>query len=244
MSIADKLTTVAENQEKVFEAGRTKEWNDFWDIFQNYGNRKNYSDAFLCNANTDGTDWPKLFKPKYDMKPTTASGMFQYFGRYSNSGTKIDLETFLENRNIVMDFSKVTYANECFEFASGITALPEIDLSSVPSYSGRLNYFFSNANSIKSIRKLIIPNAIAGNSMFHNMSSLEDIVIEGTLKGNDISLSSSTKLTHDSLMSFINALMDYSGTTTTYKITLGSKNIEKLTADELKIIEDKGWTYA
>lgn len=242
MSIADKLTTVAENQEKVFEAGRTKEWSDFWDIFQNYGNRTNYGNAFMCDANTGCTQWEKLFNPKYDIKPTTATSMFQYFGRWADE--PFDLEAFLEERNLTLDFSKVTYANECFEYCCAFSVLPEINLSKISNYSGRINYFFNQCDEVKTVRKLIIPNAVTGINMFYNMAALENIVIEGILQGNDININASKNLTHDSLMSFINALKDYSGTTTTYKITLGSKNIAKLTDDELKIIEDKGWTYA
>ena len=56
----------------------------------------------------------------------------------------------------------------------------------------------------------------------------------------------STKLSHDSLMSIINALKDYSADTsgTTYTLTIGGTNIEKLTQDELDSIEEKGWEYA
>ena len=32
MSIADKLNTIAENQEKVFDAGKTKEYQDLMDM--------------------------------------------------------------------------------------------------------------------------------------------------------------------------------------------------------------------
>ena len=49
----------------------------------------------------------------------------------------------------------------------------------------------------------------------------------------------SNKLTHDSLMSIINNLAEVS---TTQTLTLGSTNLNKLTADEKAIATNKGWT--
>ena len=40
MSIADKLTTIAENEQKVFDAGKQAEYDEFWDSFQSKGTRK------------------------------------------------------------------------------------------------------------------------------------------------------------------------------------------------------------
>lgn len=54
MSIADKLVTIAENEQKVYnagyEAGKKSESDRFADSFQNYGNRTNYWGAFCCWA--------------------------------------------------------------------------------------------------------------------------------------------------------------------------------------------------
>ena len=49
----------------------------------------------------------------------------------------------------------------------------------------------------------------------------------------------SNKLTHNSLMSIINNLAEVS---TTKTLTLGSTNLNKLTADEKAIATNKGWT--
>ena len=56
-----------------------------------------------------------------------------------------------------------------------------------------------------------------------------------------VSLSASTKLTHDSLMVVINGLQTV---TTAQKLTLGTANLAKLTDEEKKVATDKGWTLA
>lgn len=65
-----------------------------------------------------------------------------------------------------------------------------------------------------------------------------------------LTLSSSTKLTHDSLMNVINNLYDLNLNTNLsvdgvcqyrQQLTLGSKNLEKLTAEEIAIATNKGW---
>ena len=79
---------------------------------------------------------------------------------------------------------------------------------------------------------------------FINQNYLEEFYVEGEIAISGLSLSSCKKLTHDSLMSIINALADKTGASGTWKVTLGSTNLAKLTADEIAIAEGKGWTLA
>ena len=60
MSIAEKLTQIAENEQKVFDAGMKSEYDRFWDVFQDHGNRRNYTMGLAGPGWTDET-----FKPKY-----------------------------------------------------------------------------------------------------------------------------------------------------------------------------------
>jgi hypothetical protein len=69
MNIQDKLTKIAEDMPKVYEAGKTEgiaegkqaEYDAFWDGMQKNGNRTEYANAFNNVGWTDIT-----FKPKYD----------------------------------------------------------------------------------------------------------------------------------------------------------------------------------
>lgn len=70
MSIADKLQTIAENEQKVYEAGRKDEWSEFWDSFQNNGTRTWYEYSFF------GVWRDEMFKPKYPIIADNATQMF------------------------------------------------------------------------------------------------------------------------------------------------------------------------
>lgn len=88
--------------------------------------------------------------------------------------------------------------------------------------------------------KLHIVNLTKGtnlNYIFYQCYALENITFEGYIK-QDLDLSSSKKLTIESLMSVINALYDFSGTTTTKTLTIGKTNLAKLTDDEYSELID------
>ena len=115
-----------------------------------------------------------------------------------------------------------------------------IDLSGVTT-----NFTFYNATKLKTIRKIIVSEATKYNStVFGYCDSLENMEIEGTIGQNGFNVSQSAKLTHDSLMSIINALKNYADSGTTYTVTLGATNLAKLTDAEKAIATQKGWTLA
>ena len=122
MNIAEKLQTVAENQQKVYDAGyaagqsaggntdeayqdgfadgKLAEYDAFWDVLQQKGNRRNYWGAFAS-----WTD--EIFKPKYPIVATAIKSMF-----YLSTITQLP----------TMDFSGGIYALEnTFDYTSVIT---------------------------------------------------------------------------------------------------------------------------
>lgn len=98
---------------------------------------------------------------------------------------------------------------------------------------------FNGATRLKTIRSLDI-SAITGTltSTFNNCTSLENLTMVGTINASGFDVSTCTKLTHDSLMSIINALA--SGVSKV--VTLGATNLAKLTDAEKSIATEKGWT--
>lgn len=86
MSIADKLTQIAENEQRVYDAGRQKERGDFWDVFQNRGKTMpNYSYAF---AQTHWND--ENYNPKYKIKPNYTVDFMFYVSNVTD--TKVDID--------------------------------------------------------------------------------------------------------------------------------------------------------
>ena len=63
MTMAEKLTKIAENEHKVYEAGKQTEQKTFWDLFQNGGRRTSYQYAFRGASWTDA-----VFFPRYPIK--------------------------------------------------------------------------------------------------------------------------------------------------------------------------------
>ena len=109
--------------------------------------------------------------------------------------------------------------------------------------SANISGMFNNAKKLVTINKIMVSESTASmNSFFTNCSALENITIEGVI-GKNINVQWCTKLTHDSLMSIINALQNKTNDTSgsTFTLTIGSENYAKLTESEIEIARSKGW---
>lgn len=231
MSIAEKLTTIAENEQKVFNAGVKSEYDRFWDNYQENGNRTNYVRAFANSY------WNKeLFKPKYDIYPINAETLF-----YTNNSI-FDPESILNSLGLKLDFSRCTNFIQFLSYCA-VNRLGTVDTRSATT----LRLAFYMAQNLKTIEKLILAEdgsqTIESINSFIGMENLQEIRIEG-LFGQSVSFSNSTLLSLESLRSIINALKDYSGTGTTQTITLSQISKSYLTDNDIAQITQKGWTLA
>lgn len=233
MSIAEKLTTIAENIQGVFDAGKQAEYDAFWDGYQKSGDRLSYTLAFT------GEGWRvNTFKPKYDMTNiSNANGMFR------QSDIAEDLVAILQDLGVSIDFSHSTDVT-CLFYISKFTRVGEISCVS----AGNLNCTFMAMFNLVTIDKLILKQDGSNDftSTFDGNSKLENLTIEGTIGKNGFNVQWSPLLTHDSLMSIVNALQDKTADTsgTSWVVTLGATNIAKLTDEEKAIATEKGWTLA
>lgn len=245
MSIADKLVTIAENETKVYEAGKKAEYDRFWDAFQDNGARTRYENAFYAVTRV-----AELFYPKYDIRPIYCSQMFRGTNgaAYGLPKYPLDFSQRLKDCGVVFDTSQAKDLNWLFGYAC-VTSLPII------SFEGLSDEFdvtyvthgtFGYCWDLKTIEK-VIPSATIDfqSNTFIECWALENITFD-SIGVNGLNLSWSTKITHDSLMSIINALKDYSTDTsgTTWAVTLGETNLAKLTDTEKAIATQKGWTLA
>lgn len=199
MSIADKLTRVAENVPRVYEAGkdagRETEYNAFWDAFQENGDRYNYQSGFA------GYGWnAENFKPKYDIVPLRCDNIFAS----TINLNRLDLALTLQELGVAFDTSKCTNLTYAFYY-SKIARVGEINATSASS----LSYIFSNSTGIKTVDRLILKED--GTQLFTNSfakcAALENIEIEGVI-GNDISFVDSPKLSASSIESIVSHLSD------------------------------------
>ena len=95
-----------------------------------------------------------------------------------------------------------------------------------------------------SIQKIITHEKLDFSNAFNYRSALTHVIFEGVIGKNGLNLSQSPNLDRESLLSVVNCLKDYSADTsgTVWKVTLGTANLAKLTAEEKAIATGKGWT--
>ena len=211
MSIADKLTTIAENQEKVYDAGKAEgkdaEWNLFWDALQANGTRTTYSYVF------SGAGWTKeAFRPKYDMKPT---GVYRMFAACGVVG---DLVEILEDLGVELDFSQATSDTNYLFSGAKFTRVGVINTTSMYSVAQT----FMSMYNLVTIDKLVLKDDGSQSFAlpFSGCSALENLTIEGKIGKNGLSFQWSTKLSRESITSVVNALSDAtSGLTVTISKT-------------------------
>lgn len=214
---------------EVYTAGKQSEYDAFWDNYQDSGARTAYVMGFA------GRGWrDEIFAPKYDIIGTS-DAVFMF--AYSNLQ---DLTGCLEKQNVILDLSQCSgFTNLCL--SSRIKRFPKADLSNC----GDNHYgIFSACYSLHTIDEFIPNSEKDFVNTFYLDSALVNLTIGGTIGGSGFDVHWSTKLTHESLMSIIEHLKDFTGTETTKTVTLGTENLAKLTDVEKAIATEKGWTLA
>ena len=100
-------------------------------------------------------------------------------------------------------------------------------------------------SAIQTIPSLTVSSECVFTNWFHNCSELTNITFtEESVIGNNINFSFSPKLTKNSLLNIINTLADKSDDTSgeDFVCSFGTENLNKLTATEIAIATEKGWS--
>ena len=195
-------------------------YDTFWDNSQDYGNRVNYNNTFNNQYWNDNN-----FKPKYDLKLTSAVGMFQ--------NCKItNLKQILEDCGVVLDTSKCTNFNVWVQ-NSTITHLPCISFEGI-AQGGNTQQLFSSATKLVYIKKIITRADLVWNAnAFQSCMSLETIEeIEGEI-GTSFNVSSCSKLDDLTIDNIVNAYADMTGETAPV-LTVHATVKAKIVADDEK----------
>lgn len=151
-----------------------------------------------------------------------------------------------------LDTSNVTSMGYMFFGCYSLTTIPLIDTSKVTS----MDFTFYNCPSLTTIPQLDLSKVIDVLEMilcpalttlggFQNLGMAYDISESANYRYYKLNLSNSSKLTHDSLMNVINGLYDIKTKgCNPQQLILGSTNLKKLTAEEIAIATNKGWTVS
>lgn len=223
MSIAEKLQTIAENEQRVYETGYEKgkaeggdteaaynngfekgkqtEQNKIWSRLQSDGAALNYAWMFAYSRFSDDT-----YNPMYDIICSESSGSGQnVFYATKLTDTKVDI-----------------YANSL-----NITGM------------------FYWARNLITIRKLVLYETTECKNAFTDCAALKNITIEGVI-GDNFNISASP-LTKESITSIIDALSaTVSGKTVTFSETAVNNAFGSSTSEEwLNLIATKSnWTIS
>lgn len=224
-----KPADFADKVDEVYEAGKQSEYDNFWDVYQQNGERNDYKNAF------GGLSWnATTFKPKYDINPTGSAYMM-----FANWGVQ-NLAQLIKNSGIKIDYSGVTQTTLMF-YLGGISDVGTVDLTGAST----LQQCFYGCYNLRNIHLILRET---GNQSFSNPfysnPELVTLTIEGVIGRNGFDVSGSTKLSPKSVSGIVKALKDYSGSSSTYTITLGTTNLAKLTNAEKVTATQKGWTLA
>lgn len=228
MSIAEKLNTIAENEQKVYEAGAKSEFDKFWDGLQNYGNRKNYDKGFQY--------WgAEYIKPKYKVVPTgQASYMFA-----DNPNLKAILAEDFDLSSVAQ---ATAWNNGVYGLCNGCSSLEYVeDINIQPNkYFG---YMFANCKKLKEIRIVRANENTSFDGTFYECRDLEEVWFEGVIADKSrLTLHFSSKLKKECVLDMFEHLKDFSETGETAKVGLHPNVISNLADAEKAIATQKGWT--
>lgn len=135
----------------------------------------------------------------------------------------------------LFDTSNVMYISNMFYQCTALTSVPAFDLSKVVS----MRYTFSGCKNLTSIPAFNLSNVTSFDTAFWGCQSLTEFHATGMKVS--FSLSFSTKMSETALVEVLNNLATVTSTQT---LTLGSTNLNKLTAEEKAIATQKGWTLS
>lgn len=210
-NIARKLTAVALNVPKVYEAGKLAEYDAFWDSFQN--------DPDHIPENGDyrfsGAGWNnKTFKPTKSMKPTSATSMFR---RNRFNGDMVEL---FEQQDITLDFSECTAMTYVF-YECSASRIGVIDGTKSANLTAIFGYMY-NCHTIDLVK-------VQRNNYFNDNSfrcpALIEIRFEGEI-GNAVNFQWSVNLSKASQVSIFNALSTALATRATFSKAAVDKAFE------------------
>ena len=200
-TIAEKLTTIAENEQKVYDKGMSDGEYDMWKCFTFNGTRTDHAHAFSY-MDFSGKQAPKeLFQASENWEEM----FYGYMGRILPSGIDFSVwDSSYAPPNYSYFFYYSQYLEEIYDLK-----IPQIDAYQMT---------FLSCPELKRIEKI----RVGVNTQFYNTfdfcEALSDVTFEGVI-GKDISFQYSP-LSIASMKNIISSLNNYAGTSDEANYTL------------------------
>ena len=240
LGITDKINAqdFAVKIDEVYKQGKKSQYDEFWDSYQHNGKRTDYESAFC------GSGWnPENFKPKYPIVVgnggNNARNLFYLFDDVNKTVSQVlDYRTIKDK----IDLTQAVKTERTFYGA--FMNYIEVDLSNSTSLVECFDCGWRGCRTTD-LTLTVSEKCTSFTGAFSWTTTLQNLIFtEGSVIAVNIAFAQSPNLTHESLMSIINALKDYSGTTSTYTLTLHANAKARLSDAEKAIITQKGWTLA
>ncbi len=216
-TIAEKLTTIAENEQRIYDKGADDANIRFWNGFTDNRTRLTYTKAFQ-HMNFSGVTIPNglVLSDRYLICPS----MFQEY-----AGTTLPIGIDMSNVNL--DRSK--NQTPSFRWFQGCELLKYIYDMNLPA-TGYYNLAFAFCYELETIEMIRSNKASDFSDAFEECYKLKNITFDGII-GNDINFQYSP-LTIESMKNIISHLANYSGTenAATYTLTFTDACWEALEA--------------
>lgn len=241
MSIADKLITIAENQEKIYNAGASTSngYNDGYDKGYSEGESKGYTEGF-----TDGKN--------------SAVNPFEYATQLNSLYNSV---TFPNDYELTLVLPRVISFSSTFHGAKGLKKLTIkgndegnsltctyafrcetveiIDFSEFNAIIGVSTYMFNGASALKEIVGILdFSQCTEFNLSFSKCSALEKITVKPSTIFASINFANSPNLSGDTIKSIIDGLAVVE---TPQNLTLHASVFDLLTEEQLLTIQNKNW---
>ena len=249
-NIAEKLTTIAENQQRVYDAGFTAgqeqgggggyteadieaaieqgkqaEYDRFWNSYFVGLDYNPYSGEDDYQYAFAGKGWnDENFKPNAPLRPKQAANMFA-----NSMVTDISV--------LDIDFSQCTSFTQML-YGSRIAKIGVVDTRK----ASNPGYMCNNAPNLVEVEKIILKDDGTQiiDAMLINCKSLVEVRFEGVI-GKNMSINGSPLLSNDTVQNIIDHLKDLTGATAqtlTFHADVGAK----LTEEQKATITAKNWT--
>ena len=240
--ITEKLTTIAENQPRVYDNGYTKGVRDgvasgydrFWDGFQNFGSRTYYDKGFQYWGS-------EYIEPKYKIVPTSQVSYLFADNENLKALYAKDFDLGSVPKSTTWNASYYALCRDC----KALEIFEDINIQP----NNAVGYMFMGCTNLKKVEKLRVDENTVFNGTFHQCPSLEEVWIDGVIasKGDNnnwVSFHYSPNLKKECVLQVFGCLKDFSTTGETASIGLHEKTVSNLTDAEKAIATQKGWTIS